>query len=146
MIPSTFVFLDALPRSPNGKVDRKALPNPGIYRAARDTPLVVPRTRIEEELAKIWAEVLSIEQVGVHDNFWELGGHSLAAMRVISRVVEKFLIELPIQTLFEAPTVASMGKELVNYQMQNRQGEELLRLVAEIEEPAKDATQKRISL
>jgi acyl-coenzyme A synthetase/AMP-(fatty) acid ligase len=145
MIPSAFVFLEALPLSPNGKVDRKALPNPGVYRPALETPFVAPRTPVEAELTKIWAEVLSIPQVGVHDDFWELGGHSLAAMRVISRVADRSLIELPMQTLFEAPTVAGTGRELVHYQIQHGQGEELSRLAAELEALSTDEVEKRNS-
>src|SRR5206468_3044309 len=109
MIPSSFVFLDALPLSPNGKVDRQALPDLGQTRPDLDAPYVTPTTPIEEEVAKIWGEVLSLDQVGIHDNFFDLGGHSLAATRVISRVIKGFGLELPLQSLFAAPTVAEMA-------------------------------------
>jgi acyl-coenzyme A synthetase/AMP-(fatty) acid ligase/acyl carrier protein len=109
MMPSAFVFLDALPVLPNGKVDRRALPAPDHSRPALDVPYVAPRTPIESDLARIWAEVLSVKQVGIHDDFLELGGHSLLATRILTRVIEKFRVELSIQALFETPTVAQMA-------------------------------------
>ena len=83
MIPAAFVMLSALPLTPNGKVDRLALPALEGKRPELDTPFIAPRTPIEEELAGIWAEVLSLDQVGIHDDFYDLGGHSLAATRVV---------------------------------------------------------------
>jgi amino acid adenylation domain-containing protein len=109
MIPSAFMLLDGLPLSPNRKIDRKGLPDPGRSRPKLDAPYVAPMTSIEETLAEIWAEVLSLDEVGVNDDFLELGGHSLAASQVISRVIEKFQLYLPVQSLFQAPTVAEMA-------------------------------------
>jgi acyl carrier protein len=108
-IPSAFVRLDAIPLTATGKIDRKALPNPGTSRPRLATEYAAPRNPIEEKLAEIWAEVLSVEQVGIHDNFLELGGHSLTATQVISRVVAAFRLEVPIQALFDSPTVAEMS-------------------------------------
>ena len=92
MIPSAFVELDTIPLTVtgSGKVDRRALPEPGNKRPNVDTPYVPSRTPVEEEVAKIWAEVLALNSVGVHDNFLELGGHSLAATRVVSQVLKTF--------------------------------------------------------
>jgi acyl-coenzyme A synthetase/AMP-(fatty) acid ligase/acyl carrier protein len=109
MIPSAFVFLDALPLTPNGKVDRRSLPAPERLRPNLDVPFAVARTPIEEELVRIWAEVLDLEQIGVHDPFLDLGGNSLLATSVISRVLTAFQVELPLRTLFESPTVADMA-------------------------------------
>ena len=105
MVPSAFILLAALPRTPNGKVDRRALSRPV---ATPSAPFVAPATPVEELLAAIWAEVLQVERVGLHDNFFELGGHSLAANRVLSRVCSAFQIKLPLRDLLEVPTVAGL--------------------------------------
>jgi amino acid adenylation domain-containing protein/non-ribosomal peptide synthase protein (TIGR01720 family) len=110
MIPATFVLLDALPLTPSGKVDRKSLPAPDPSGRALLSPFTAPRTPLEEELALLWKEVLGVERVGVHDNFFELGGQSLLAMRLVSRVRERFRVELPLKDLFHASTVAGMAE------------------------------------
>jgi amino acid adenylation domain-containing protein len=112
MIPSTFVLLDELPLTPNGKVDRRALPAPGEARPEEDEDFVAPSTPIEELLSRLWAEVLSVQSVGMRDDFFALGGHSLLATRLISRVRESFGVELPLRSLFEAPTVRDLSAHL----------------------------------
>jgi amino acid adenylation domain-containing protein len=110
MIPGVFVALPAMPVSPNGKVDRKALPAPD--RAALEVAYVAPRTCTEEVLTGIWAQVLGVERVGIHDNFFELGGHSLLATQIASRVLEALHVELPLRDLFEVRTVEELAKRL----------------------------------
>lgn len=112
MVPSAFVFLCALPMTPNGKVDRKALPAPELDRAAISAEFAEVASPVEEELRAIWREVLGIERIGTDDNFFELGGHSLLAIQVISRVREKFKVELPLFGLFEAPTIRQLARGL----------------------------------
>src|SRR5262249_23582769 len=109
MIPSVFVVLDALPLMPNGKVDRKALPAPGQSRPELEQGYQAPRTPMEEILAEIWKEVLKLERVGVHDNFFNLGGHSLIATQVVSRIRDACQTNIPLRTLFEKPTVEELA-------------------------------------
>jgi len=107
MVPSVVMFLDALPLTPNGKIDRKALPTPEDDQLSpRDE---APGSATEEILAGIWAEILGLKHVGLHDNFFELGGHSLLATQVVSRIRTLFQIELPLRSLFEAPTVEALS-------------------------------------
>src|SRR5215218_6255077 len=109
MVPSAFVVLDALPLTPNGKLDRLALHAPDLARPELDTDFVAPRNALEEQLVEIWVEVLGVAQVGAHDDFFELGGHSLRATQLLSRVREVFRVELPLLSLFEAPTIAELA-------------------------------------
>jgi amino acid adenylation domain-containing protein len=109
MMPSAFVMLDAFPLTPNGKVDRKALPPPEGSRPAVVTALVTPRNPLERTLAGIWTEVLGVDEVGVEDDFFELGGHSLLAVRVVGRVREALEVELALGALYGAPTVAELA-------------------------------------
>ena len=109
MVPSLFIRLDTLPLTPTGKVDRRSLPPPGVTRPELENPYVPPRSPIEESLVKIWAEVLGLEQVGIHDPFLELGGDSILATVLASRVRAAFHTQVALRTLFESPTVAEMA-------------------------------------
>jgi amino acid adenylation domain-containing protein len=110
MLPSAFVFLDALPLTPNGKLDRKALPAPEY--ASAEEKYVAPRTVVEEVLAGIWAEVLKVERVGVHDSFFDLGGHSLLIMRLLTRIRVTFDLEISMRAVFSMPTLEAMAGEI----------------------------------
>jgi len=109
MAPSAFVFLNELPRNPNGKIDRKRLPAPEAGGLEGSEAFVAPQTAVEKQLAEIWAKVLGVGKVGRYDNFFELGGHSLLAMQVSSRVLEAFQIELPVRRVFDAPALAELA-------------------------------------
>jgi acyl carrier protein len=112
MVPNAFVSLDALPLTHNGKVDRGALPAPTLSRSGHVGDFVAPRSRAEEVMAAIWADVLGLERVSTYDNFFELGGHSLLATQIISRASEAFEVQLPLRQLFETPTVASLAESI----------------------------------
>jgi acyl-coenzyme A synthetase/AMP-(fatty) acid ligase/acyl carrier protein len=107
MLPSAFVTLPALPRTFNGKLDRKALPAPDT--SAVQTSFVAPRDQQEQQIAEIWADVLKRERIGVHDHFFELGGHSVLATRVMARIQQLFNVKLPLLKIFEHPTVAELA-------------------------------------
>ncbi len=108
-IPSAFVVLDALPLTPNGKVNRRALPAPDNLNSGPD---IAPRTPTESALAEIWAQVLNLNRVGIQDNFFDLGGNSLLAVRLIDRIDKQFQKQLPLSTLFLNPTVEGLAKQL----------------------------------
>jgi amino acid adenylation domain-containing protein len=113
MVPATFVAVDALPRTPSGKLDRRALPAPGGGRPTLAGGYVAPRTPAEETMASLWADVLGLERVGADDNFFtQLGGHSLLGTQLVSHVREAFGVELPLRALFEHPTVAGLAEAL----------------------------------
>ena len=120
MVPTAFVMLEAIPKTPNGKVDRRALPVPELSREHSAT-FAIARTPIEEMLALIWADVLGVELVGVLDNFFTLGGHSLLATQVISRVRTTMSVELPLRSLFEAPTIAELAQYIAQWQRDSKQ-------------------------
>lgn len=113
MIPSAFVFLDAMPLTPNGKVDRKALPALDVSRPELDGAYEAPRTPVEEVLAEMWAGLLEMERVGIHDSFFELGGHSLLAVQSMALLQDLFGIDEPLIILFfENPTIAGLATAL----------------------------------
>ena len=106
MVPSAFVFLDAMPLTPSGKLDRARLPAPEFASAGA---YIAPRTPMEKKLALIWAEILRLDRIGVDDNFFDLGGHSLLATRLASRIKQVFGVEPALRAVFELPTVAGLS-------------------------------------
>ncbi len=109
LVPSEWQFLDDLPRLPNGKVDRSALPTSAGAHRDPAVAHVAPRTTIETRLADIWQEILGVTQVGIHDNFFDVGGHSLKAMQLVSRIRREFGVALPLRRIFEGPTLAELA-------------------------------------
>ncbi len=133
MVPAAFVMLDALPLTPNGKVDRHALPEPEATRPELEVAFVAPRTAVEEQLARIWSEVLGLEKVGVQDDFFALGGHSLLATQVVSRIRNIFQIEFPLRSFFESPTIASLAETIAQGEKKQQEIRELEALLSQIE-------------
>jgi amino acid adenylation domain-containing protein len=109
MVPSAFVLLDALPLTPTGKVDRMALPQVGSHLSQHPEVSIAPRTPTEEVLAGIWAEVLGLDRVGIHDDVFALGGHSLMVTQAVSRIRRALAVEVPVEMVFDSPTVAELG-------------------------------------
>jgi amino acid adenylation domain-containing protein len=112
MIPASFILLDSLPLTSNGKLDRRALPAPDHTRPELESSFVAPGTPDQQALAEIWQAILGIAQVGIHDNFFALGGHSLLATQVITRVRDRLQVDLPLRSLFEAPTIAGLSEQI----------------------------------
>lgn len=109
MIPSFYIFLEKLPLNANGKIDRKALPQPDLEQVVSDSDFVAPKTDTEKKLAEIFSRVLGLKRIGIHDNFFALGGHSLLVVKLVSRIQELFEVRLPLRTIFESPTVEKLS-------------------------------------
>ncbi len=117
MLPSAFVILDAFPLTPNGKLDRQALPAPDAS-AAATREYEPPKGRIETVLAQIWQELLDLSRISRHDNFFEIGGHSLMVVRLITRIQNKLLVNIPLTSLFAAPTLKEQADIILSAQME----------------------------
>jgi len=105
--------LERMPLSPNGKVDRKALPAPDIGTQVRETTAYVePRTELEKTIVQCWSELLNVEKIGLNDDFFDLGGHSLLAAQFLSRLRDRTRVEVSLKIFFEAPTVAGVAKSV----------------------------------
>jgi amino acid adenylation domain-containing protein/thioester reductase-like protein len=111
MIPSAFVYIDRLPLTSNGKVDRKALPAPQ-WKAQEDDVYIAPQNPIEEKIAEAWCKILRIEQIGIHDSFNELGGHSLQAIQLVAHLQELFKLEIPLERFLESPTIFELANTI----------------------------------
>jgi surfactin family lipopeptide synthetase C len=145
-IPSALVFLEKLPVSANGKIERKSLPTPK-EQIDLTNEYTRPTNAVEEILAGIWAKILHVQRVGIHDNFFDLGGHSLLATQVISRIREAFQIELPIRCLFESPSVAQLAQTLIQREAKVGITEKMAQILKKLEnmssEEAKQLLQQR---
>jgi acyl-CoA synthetase (AMP-forming)/AMP-acid ligase II/acyl carrier protein len=114
MLPSSYCFLAELPRTAIGKIDTSALPSPGSSRPNLDNPYVSPRTSREDMIVSIWAEILEVDAVGIHDHFLDLGGDSLLAVRIMAVIADRLGMELGAESLFEQPTVAELATAFDN--------------------------------
>ena len=117
MIPANFIWLESLPLTATGKVDRRALPEPTPMSSELEIEIVSPRNEIEATLVKIWSEVLNCETIGIENNFFDLGGNSLSASQMLARVVEQFSVNLPLKLIFEAPTISEFVLHLEESQL-----------------------------
>lgn len=116
MVPAYFVQLAEFPRAAGGKINRGALPSPARLRPALQTPFVAPRSPAEVKMARLWAEVLCLDEAGVHDPFFELGGDSLRAMTLVSRILNVFHVALSVRALLDSPAIADMVEVLALHQ------------------------------
>ncbi len=157
MIPSSFVMLNAMPLTPNGKIDRKALPEPEFSRESLRSEYAAPTNETEEKLSGIVTELLNLDKTGIHDNFFELGGHSLLATQFMSQIREQFAIDLPLSLLFEKPTVAALSREIIKISSSeengapvkieriDRDGEDLEALLLSIDKLSEDETKSMLN-
>jgi acyl carrier protein len=144
MIPAAFVFLPSLPKT-NGKLDRTALPLPDDKRPDLGQAYVQPQGKIEEFLAQVWEKALNVRPVGIHDNFFDVGGHSLAASRVVSQVIKHFQLHIPLQSLFEAPTIARMAALITAHQGNRLKDDELESILDELASLSDDEAQRMLA-
>jgi amino acid adenylation domain-containing protein len=134
MVPAHFVSMDAMPLTPSGKVDRRSLPAPDGARSGRSAAPVPPRTPLERMLAEIWSGLLSIEGMGIEDNFFELGGDSLLATRCMARLHRELQVTLPLQYLFESPTIAGLALAIAERLAQEVDAEAMTGLIGALAE------------
>jgi acyl carrier protein len=132
MVPGVVVMMERLPQTANGKVDRKALPDPDKTETKRETEYVAPRNVIEEAVAGIWKEILGVQQVSIHDNFFNVGGHSILAMRLLSRLRETFRVQLSVRNFFGLATVAEISQALVANETKPGRTEKIARLLGKV--------------
>ena len=130
MVPSVYVVMDTLPQTPNGKVDRNALPDPAGQRKEESSPYVSPRTPLEQAIATIWEDVLKVDRVGLDDNFFDLGGHSLLIVKVFNKLKELSQYEFTLVDIFQHPTVGALSSLLGRQSGVNRFSSENQRVSA----------------
>ncbi|RUS95287.1 hypothetical protein DSM106972_090630 [Dulcicalothrix desertica PCC 7102] len=145
MVPSAFVLLDSLPLTPNGKVNRRALPAPDQTRLELAETYVAPRSEIEQTIATVWQEILQLKKVGIHDNFFNLGGHSLIATQIVSRLSDVFQVNIPLRSLFEFPTVAGLSIAVVQNQLKQGNIEDIGQFLVDIKDLSEDEIESMLT-
>jgi acyl-CoA synthetase (AMP-forming)/AMP-acid ligase II/acyl carrier protein len=137
MIPSTYEFMVVFPLTPNGKVDRLSLPAPEMDRPEMEQEFIAPRTQSEKNLAKLWSEVLNIEEISIQDNFFDLGGHSLSAVQVTVKIAQAYNVELSLQAFFQASTLADLATKLEEKLIEQAEADQLEELLREVEQKSR---------
>src|SRR4029077_10669838 len=144
MLPSAYVVLDSLPLTTSGKVDRMALPSPKKSHHELSDAFIAPTTAIEKILAKRWAEIIEIDEGGIHDDFSKLGGDSILAAQIVSEVNSIFALKRPLQTLFEAPTVAKLVEFVLMNETQPGHSDKVANLLMKIEGMSSEEIEKTL--
>jgi acyl carrier protein len=129
MIPSELVQLESLPRTPNGKLDRRLLPDPKLSPVQNRPELIEPRTSVERELAAIWTELLQLPQVSMEDQFFKVGGHSLVASQIVSRIRELYDLEVPLSLFLQNPSIADLDRYITERMLESIDQDELQNLL-----------------
>jgi amino acid adenylation domain-containing protein/non-ribosomal peptide synthase protein (TIGR01720 family) len=144
MIPTVFVSLEQLPLTPGGKLDRRALPAPVTASIGTGRDYVAPRTPVEEALAGIWRDVLEVERVGIHDNFLDLGGHSILAIRCLSAMRQLFRMEIPLRVVFETANLEELAQRLTAYEDQPGKLEKIARVLHKVRGVSREELQNQL--
>jgi acyl carrier protein len=144
MVPGVYVPVDALPRTLSGKVNRRALPDPGQAGGRAGRPYVAPRTPVEEELCAIFGELLAVARVSIHDSFFQLGGHSLSATLLLSRIRAALGVEVSLRRLFQAPTVEGIALAVVELQLEQEDQDAAAALLAGVQGLSADALDEAV--
>jgi acyl carrier protein len=137
--------MDMLPRTSMGKIDRQALPSPTSARPSLDSAYTAPRTLLEAEVASVWADVLAADEVGVHDLFLDLGGHSLQATQIATRILDAFQVDLPPHILLGRATVASMADLLLQHHLESLPTDEREGLLTNFEQISDSEANTRLN-
>ncbi len=145
MVPSVFIYLKEMPLDPSGKINRRFLPAPDFSQVKVETEYVAPRTKTEEKLTAMVQEILKIEKAGVKDSFFDLGGHSMMATQVVSRIREEFDVEISLRTLFEKPTVEGIALSITEAQAEFQDSDELESMLSEIEDLSDEELEKLLN-
>ena len=145
MVPSAILWLEKLPVTSNGKIDRRALSTPDLLVSEKTALFLAPGTPAEEVLAGLWTQILKREHVGIHDNFFALGGHSLLAAQVVSWIRDLFQIEFPLRAIFEKPTINDLLTEITRMLGSREVVEEVAQVIQEIEHLSKDEVVRMIN-
>ena len=138
MVPGVFMLLDKFPLTTNGKIDLKALPQPGEATLEPEADYVAPRNAVEETIVGLWSKLLGVARVGVNDNFFALGGNSIFAIQLTSRLNKAFELELQLRVIYDQPTLAALAATIVQTQAEQADAAELSRLLAELEDLSED--------
>ncbi|HSK29920.1 MAG TPA: phosphopantetheine-binding protein, partial [Candidatus Limnocylindria bacterium] len=144
MIPTALIRMESLPLTANGKIDRQRLPEPDHKRPGLSAAFVEARDEVEQRLVQVWVEVLGVDRVGIHDNFFDLGGNSIAATRVVSRIIQRFRLAIPLPALFQMPTVAEMATVIKENQAKKLPEKELEQILAALESMSDEEAQKHL--
>jgi len=145
MIPAVFMQLPALPLDPSGKINRRALPEPSVDDLKTGTEYIAPRTSTEQKLAEIVCEVVNISKVGVHDNFFEIGGHSMMATQVVSRIRDAFGVDVSLRALFENPTIEGIATAITEMEVKEQNSDDLGQLLDELEGLSEEEVQRLLN-
>jgi len=138
MVPSVFIRIDSLPRTLNGKVNRAALPRPDYQHLEREAIYVAPRTPLEAGITDIWQSLLRVDKIGVQDNFFNIGGHSLLAAQVVNKLREVYKVDLPVLAIFKTPTISDLAEKIEAMRQADVDAERLAQLVSKIKQFSDD--------